>query len=49
MMRFISIPSELTEADISGVSLEGQAPEALKIAKLKFLTSLSRRNQRLIV
>ena len=28
--------SELTEADIPGASLEGQAPEALKIAELKF-------------
>ena len=27
---------ELTEADIPGASLEGQAPEALKIAELKF-------------
>ena len=27
---------ELTEADIPGASLEGRAPEALKIAELKF-------------
>ena len=35
-MRFISLASELTEADIPGASLEGRAPEALKIAELKF-------------
>ena len=36
-MRFISMASELTEADIPGASLEGRAPEArLKIAELKF-------------
>jgi len=28
--------SKLTEADIPGASLEGWAPEALKIAELKF-------------
>ena len=28
--------SELTEADIPGASLGGRAPEALKIAELKF-------------
>ena len=35
-MRFISMVSELTEADIPGASLDGQAPETLKIAELKF-------------
>ena len=28
--------SVLTEADIPGASLEGRAPEALKVAELKF-------------
>ena len=28
--------SQLMEADIPGASLEGQAPESLKIAELKF-------------
>ena len=28
--------SKLKEADIPGVSLDGRAPEALKIAELKF-------------
>jgi len=32
---------KLTEMDIPGTSLQGQAPEGLKIAELKFLVALS--------